>query len=71
MGARVIRVDPGGAAEAAGLEGGDVIVAVGARRITRASDVTSAVHMYRAGEPFEVAFMRDRARRTTTMRLAP
>ncbi len=71
VGARVIRVDPGGAAEAAGLEDGDVIVAVGERRIRRASDVTSAVHMYRVGEPFEVAFIRDAARRAATMRLAP
>ncbi|MFQ5958929.1 MAG: S1C family serine protease [Alphaproteobacteria bacterium] len=71
VGARVTRIDPGGAAAAAGLRVGDVIVAVADRAIRKASDVTSAVHMHRIGEPFEVAFLRDGERRTATVTLAP
>ena len=70
-GARVTRIDPGGAAERAGLAVGDVIVRVARRAIGKASDVPSAVHMHRIGERFEVEFVRGAGRRTTTLELAP
>ena len=62
-GARVLSVVPGGAAEAAGLAAGDVILRVGARRIRRASDVVSALQLYRPGERVALSVMRAGAER--------
>jgi S1-C subfamily serine protease len=50
VGARVLSVIPGGAAQAAGIAAGGVIVAVGPRRVRKASDVVSALQLYRPGE---------------------
>jgi S1-C subfamily serine protease len=50
VGARVLSVVPGGAAEAAGIAAGDVIAAVGARQVRKSSDVVSALQLYRPGE---------------------
>ena len=58
VGARVLSVVPGGAAEAAGLAAGDVILRVGARQIRRASDVVSALQLYRPGERVALSVMR-------------
>jgi S1-C subfamily serine protease len=64
-GARVVAVQPGGPAAAAGLRQGDVITAVDGSRITGPSDVISAVEragvgrslrltIFRGGQPFQV-----------------
>ena len=58
VGARIVRVDQGGAAQSAGLAVGDVIVSVGGRAIRKASGVTSALHMHRIGEPFAIGYVR-------------
>ncbi len=71
VGVRIVRIFPGGAAEAAGLAVGDVVVAIGDRAIRSASDVPSAAHMHRVGEAFEVAYFRDGQRRTAAVTLAP
>ena len=70
-GARVIRVAPESAAEAAGLEAGGIVVAIAGRAIRRASDVTGALHLHRVGEPIEIVYLRGGARHATTLRLAP
>jgi S1-C subfamily serine protease len=57
-GARVLSVVPGGAAEAAGVAAGDVVVAVGARKIRKASGVVSALQLYRRGERVTVSVVR-------------
>ncbi len=71
VGAVIVRIAPGGSADAAGLKPGDVITRIGDRPIRRASDVTSAVHMYRVGERFDVAVLREGRRRTLAMQLMP
>jgi S1-C subfamily serine protease len=57
-GARVIGVRPGGAAEAAGLVPGDVIVAIAGRRIEKASAVSAAVALHRPGDRLAVELLR-------------
>ena len=69
VGAVIVRIAPGGSAEAAGLKPGDVITRIGDRAIRRASDVTSAVHMYRVGERFDVAVLREGRPRTLSVQL--
>ena len=71
VGAVIVRIAPGGSAEAAGLKAGDVVTRIGDRPIRRASDVTSAVQMYRVGERFDVAVLREGRRRTLAMQLMP
>ncbi len=63
VGARVLSVVPGGAAEAAGLAAGDLILRVGARQIRKASDVVSALQLYRPGERVALSVMRRGAER--------
>ena len=71
VGAAIVRIAAGGSAEAAGLKAGDVVTRIGDRPIRRASDVTSAVHMYRAGERFDVTVLRDGLPRTLALQLMP
>ncbi len=63
VGARVVALTPGGAAARAGLQAGDVITAVGAREVRKASDVVSALLLYRPGERVAVTVARDGAER--------
>jgi S1-C subfamily serine protease len=69
VGARVLAVTPGGAAEQAGIEAGDVIVAVGARPVRKASDVTSALQLYRPGDRVALTVARDGAERSFELEL--
>ena len=57
-GAAIDRIARNGTALEAGLEVGDVITAIGGRRVRRASDVPSAVHMARPGDSLDIAFVR-------------
>lgn len=68
-GARVTRVVPGGAAAAAGLEAGDVIVVVDGRAIREPAAVTAAVHLHPPGEAVALVVVRDGARRRLTLEL--
>lgn len=70
-GAVIDRLVRGGAAIAAGLAVGDVVTAVGDRPVRRASDVTSAIHMFRPGEAIEIAISRGGEARKLTLTLAP
>ena len=57
-GAAIDRVARGGAAIEAGLEVGDVITAIGGRKVRRVSDVPSAVHMAHPGDSLDIAYIR-------------
>jgi len=70
-GARIVRVEPGGSADAAGLAAGDVITAIGSRAIRRASDVTSALHMHRPGARVDITYLRDGVRHVAEIWLRP
>jgi S1-C subfamily serine protease len=63
VGARVLSVTPGGAAAAAGVVAGDVILRVGARQVRKASDVVSALQLYRPGARVSVTILRGGAER--------
>ncbi|MCC8358061.1 MAG: S1C family serine protease [Oscillospiraceae bacterium] len=58
-GAYIDSVNEGSAAEAAGLEVGDIITAVDDTTISSASDLTNAVKSYRAGDTAELTVFRD------------
>lgn len=57
----------GGPAQAAGLEGGDVIVELAGRTIANIYDYTYALDLLKVGEPASVVFMRDGERMETTL----
>ncbi len=61
VGVRVRRTTPGGPAERAGMKAGDVITALGGRRIRRPSDIPSAIQLYRVGDSVPVDYRRDGA----------
>jgi hypothetical protein len=57
----------GGPAEAAGLARGDLIVQIGGQAILNVYDYTAALGFLRADEPVVVIYVRDGARRETTL----
>ncbi|MFM7169913.1 MAG: trypsin-like peptidase domain-containing protein [Cyanobium sp.] len=57
-GARVVAVQPGGPAAAAGLRPGDVITGVDGARITSPSDVVNAVERSGVGRPLRLTILR-------------
>jgi S1-C subfamily serine protease len=63
-GALVTQVEAGSPASDAGVEPGDVIVAIGATPIDSSSDLRNAVGLVRAGESVEMTLLRDGERRT-------
>lgn len=68
VGARVVRVDPGGAAAAAGLMVGDLLTKIAGRTIRKASDVSAAVQLQRPGD--QVALVVSRAGQPLDLTLA-
>lgn len=58
VGARVLSVTPGGAAAAAGVAAGDVILRLGARQVRKSSDLVSALQLARPGERVSVTVLR-------------
>jgi len=68
-GARIARVAPGGAAARAGLMAGDVVVAIGDRRIGRASAAAAAFYLRRPGDRVPVTVLRDGAERRVALTL--
>ena len=68
-GAVVVSVVPGSAADKAGLEPGDVIVAVEGKPIERASDVRNRIGLLRVGERFSLDFVRDGRRQSVNTKV--
>lgn len=59
LGAQVMQVRPGAAAELAGLKAGDIIRKVGERRIRKPQDFRSAMARLMAGDEVEIGFERN------------
>ena len=57
----------GGPAEAAGLQGGDVIVGLAGQSVTNIYDYMYALDLLKVGEPAEVVFIRDGEQMTTEL----
>ena len=70
-GALVAGVDPGSAAETAGLRAGDVITAFNGQRLQQAGDLTSHMGMALAGEWVRLEVWRGRASTVAMVRLDP
>ena len=61
-GALVSRVESGSPAEAAGVQAGDVIVAVGGSRVESSRDLRNSIGLVRVGEELEIDVRRERRR---------
>jgi putative serine protease PepD len=68
-GATLTRVEPAGPAEAAGLEQGDVVVALDGVQTTSMSSLVVALRSHRPGDVVSVTFVRDGAQRVATVTL--
>lgn len=55
----IVGLEPGGPAENAGLEIGDIIVRIGERSIVKSHDYDLAARDFAAGQPVEIAIERD------------
>jgi membrane-associated protease RseP (regulator of RpoE activity) len=69
-GARVTTVVPGSPAETAGLEVGDIIVAVDGRNVTQAMPLDEIIQQYEAGDRVDLTVERGGRERTIRVRLA-
>lgn len=69
QGAYVGRVASGGAAEAAGLAAGDVIVSVAGKPIHGAADLQGVLPRLPPGRDIPIAYVRDGRERTASLRL--
>lgn len=58
VGLRVRGVQPGGAAEAAGVRPGDLLTAVDGRRVVKVAEAIAAIQMKRPGETVELTLQR-------------
>jgi serine protease DegQ len=70
-GALVTQVEPGSSAEQAGIQAGDVIVAIDSEPIDGSADLRNQIGLIRAGESVSVTTLRDGERSTVTATVAP
>lgn len=68
-GVRITAISPSGSAERAGLKPGDLVTAVGERRIVRSSDLKSAIELHRPGDRIEVRVTRSDGARVVQLKL--
>jgi putative serine protease PepD len=64
VGALIIEVTPGGAAEGIGLRPDDIVVKLNGKTISSASELTSAVRQQKAGTEVKIEILRDGERLT-------
>jgi putative serine protease PepD len=69
-GATIQQVTPGGAADKAGLRRGDVVTAVGERRVTGLDSLVAAVRDNLPGDQVKIEYRRGETEQTTTVTLA-
>lgn len=70
-GVRVRGVQPGGAAEAAGVRGGDLLTAVDGRPVRKAAEAVAAIQLKRPGEAVSLTLEREGRSLTLSLVLAP
>ena len=68
-GALITRVEPGSAAEDAGLQVDDIIVAVNEKKISDAAELRNTIGLMRSGDEVEIEYVRENDRRKTTTAL--
>ena len=68
-GALITRVEPGSAAEDAGLQVDDIIVGVNDKKIGGASELRNAIGLMRSGDEVAIEYVRDNDRRRTKTEL--
>jgi serine protease Do/serine protease DegQ len=68
-GALITRVEPGSAAEQAGLQVDDIIVKVNEKKITDHSDLRNTIGLMRSGDNVEIEYVRGNDQRTVTTAL--
>ena len=68
-GALVSRVESGSPAEAAGVQAGDVIVAVGVSKVESSRDLRNSIGLVRVGEEIEIEVERERRRLQLAVRV--
>ncbi|WP_422126530.1 DegQ family serine endoprotease [Thioalkalivibrio sulfidiphilus] len=66
QGAVIAQVEPGSAAERAGLKEGDVVLRVNERRVRNATELRNAIGLLRVGSEVQLDVVRDNRRRTLT-----
>ncbi|HEY8520662.1 MAG TPA: DegQ family serine endoprotease [Gammaproteobacteria bacterium] len=64
QGALVTQVEPGSAAEAAGIMAGDVVIEVNGEAVVTSSDLRNEIGLMRVGETVALTILRDGQRRT-------
>ena len=69
QGVVVARVEPGSAAERAGLRAGDIVTAVDGVPVRSAADFRNRVGLAETGSELEIAYLRGGQRRTATVRV--
>ena len=68
-GALITRVEPGSAAEDAGLEVDDIIVGVNDKKIAGAAELRNTIGLMRSGDEVEIEYFRDNDKRKTSTAL--
>ncbi len=68
-GALITNIEPGSAAEDAGLEVGDIIVAVNEKGVDDAAGLRNTIGLLRSGDNVEIEYVRDSEKRMTTAEL--
>jgi len=68
-GALITRVEPGSAAEDAGLEVDDIIVGVNKKKIGGAAELRNTIGLMRSGDKVEIEYFRDNDKRKTSTSL--
>jgi serine protease Do/serine protease DegQ len=68
-GALITRVEPGSAAEDAGLQVDDIIVGVNEKKIGGAAELRNTIGLMRSGDEVEIEYVRDNDKRKTSTEL--
>jgi Do/DeqQ family serine protease len=68
-GALITRIEPGSAAEEAGLQVDDIIVGVNDKKISGAAELRNTIGLMRSGDEVEIDFVRENDKRKTTTAL--
>jgi serine protease Do/serine protease DegQ len=68
-GALITNIEPKSAAEEAGLEVGDIIIAVNDKKVEGAAELRNSIGLLRSGDDVEIQYVRDSKTRSTTAQL--